>query len=373
MTYKSLRVRSKINLHFQGSRRPHGKARGRRIAGYLTDEQRSHAGWIGSSKCEVIFERALTVPISSIDLDDDAYTTSIEGVTHPLLESIKTVGLIDPPLLKKRKDQRYRIICGRRRILCCHELGWTELSAHIAPDILSDFDCLKIAISDNRSHRALNLIEQSRGIEQLTRHLPEQNRFKTICQLLDIPLNQKVFQKIAELSTLPKPIQKGILQGELSLEGAVALFPFEPLEQVAFFELFKGLNLSQSKECELITLIDEIARREAISPIDVITSDPIRDIMAEKERNRPEKTREVRAFLKSRRFPALSEAEDRFFANLKRLNLGNSTQLSPPPSFEGSTYTVRISFKSQKELKQQLEALGKAAAQPAFQKIIAKE
>ncbi len=36
------------------------KARGGRIAGYLTNEQRSHAGWIGASKCEVIFERALS-------------------------------------------------------------------------------------------------------------------------------------------------------------------------------------------------------------------------------------------------------------------------------------------------------------------------
>ncbi|MDL1975673.1 MAG: hypothetical protein LWX55_13050, partial [Deltaproteobacteria bacterium] len=39
-----IRVRSKINLHFQGLRHPHGKARGGRIVGYLTDEQRSHAG-----------------------------------------------------------------------------------------------------------------------------------------------------------------------------------------------------------------------------------------------------------------------------------------------------------------------------------------
>ncbi len=29
--------------------------------GYLTDEQRSHAGWIGASKCEVILERALYI------------------------------------------------------------------------------------------------------------------------------------------------------------------------------------------------------------------------------------------------------------------------------------------------------------------------
>jgi hypothetical protein len=42
------------------SRRPRGKAREGPIAGHLTDEQHSHAGWIASLKCEVIFERALS-------------------------------------------------------------------------------------------------------------------------------------------------------------------------------------------------------------------------------------------------------------------------------------------------------------------------
>ena len=36
------------------------RRQGGRIASYLTEEQRSHAGWIGASKCEVIFERALS-------------------------------------------------------------------------------------------------------------------------------------------------------------------------------------------------------------------------------------------------------------------------------------------------------------------------
>ncbi len=32
----------------------------RREMAYLTDEQHRHGGWIGSIKCEVIFERALS-------------------------------------------------------------------------------------------------------------------------------------------------------------------------------------------------------------------------------------------------------------------------------------------------------------------------
>ena len=46
MCFPKIRVRPKINLHFQVLRRPHGKAREGQIASYLTDEQRSHAGWI---------------------------------------------------------------------------------------------------------------------------------------------------------------------------------------------------------------------------------------------------------------------------------------------------------------------------------------
>ncbi|MDL1964391.1 MAG: hypothetical protein LWW98_08690 [Deltaproteobacteria bacterium] len=40
------------------SRHSHDKTQGRRIASYLTDEQRSHAGWIGASQLQVTFARS---------------------------------------------------------------------------------------------------------------------------------------------------------------------------------------------------------------------------------------------------------------------------------------------------------------------------
>ena len=64
----SFRIRPKINLHFEVSRRSHDKARGGRIASYLTDEQRSHAEWIGTSKCEVIFGRVLGACLKTDEL-----------------------------------------------------------------------------------------------------------------------------------------------------------------------------------------------------------------------------------------------------------------------------------------------------------------
>jgi hypothetical protein len=53
------RILADISIYADRTIRTHGKARGGRIASYLTDEQRSQAGWLGASKCEVVFERAL--------------------------------------------------------------------------------------------------------------------------------------------------------------------------------------------------------------------------------------------------------------------------------------------------------------------------
>ncbi|RLC26506.1 MAG: hypothetical protein DRH21_01960 [Deltaproteobacteria bacterium] len=51
---------SGVEAHaWQGARRANSKS-------YLTNEQRSHAGWIGASKCEVIFERALRYKYKNI-------------------------------------------------------------------------------------------------------------------------------------------------------------------------------------------------------------------------------------------------------------------------------------------------------------------
>jgi len=56
-----LRARVKIKLPFWALRRPPGKARGRRIAGYLTDEKRGQAEWISVQNGKFILTRALSL------------------------------------------------------------------------------------------------------------------------------------------------------------------------------------------------------------------------------------------------------------------------------------------------------------------------
>ena len=62
----TIRVREEINLHFQELRRPHGKARGRRIASYLVPERK--LGFFVKIKEDENFNHRNTGSISRIKI-----------------------------------------------------------------------------------------------------------------------------------------------------------------------------------------------------------------------------------------------------------------------------------------------------------------
>ena len=61
-------------------------------------------------------QSADAVDLKSIDPDDATFRLSYGFDLEPLKESIRRIGLINPPLLRKRPDGRYQIVSGYRRI-----------------------------------------------------------------------------------------------------------------------------------------------------------------------------------------------------------------------------------------------------------------
>lgn len=311
-----------------------------------------------------------TVSINEIDTQDSRYQLSLHIDTHTIIESIKAVGLINPPVIVKRDDDHYSIVCGFRRVMACKALGWDEIPVCIPPRRPTDLDCLKLAILDNRSHRPLNLIEQSRAIKKLSPFFPPQERFSKITFLLGLPENEKVFKKIESLCQLSESAKLGILENTLSLEAGVELVELEPEEQDCFAFLFRTLKFSQNKQKELITFVKEIAIRESVGIKEVINSEEIRGIIDRSDINRNQKAKEIRAYLRRRRFPSLTKAEAKFFEDLKSLRLGPHIRLVPPPYFEGTTYNITITFKDITELEQCKSEFDAMCQNPVLKRIL---
>lgn len=310
------------------------------------------------------------ISVSEIDTRDDTCRLSLRTDPDPLVASIRAAGLINLPILRQQHDFKYQIVCGFRRVMACKALGWPEIKARILKGSPSELDTLKLAILDNRSHRKLNVVEQARGIQKLSLHLPSRNRLRMLSSLLGFPQNQKVFKKIDALSRLPEVIQAGVIDEIVSFEAAVDLSGFSHEEALSFFELFRVLKLSQNKQREVITLVQEIAIRENLKPVEVLQSKEVGAILGRAELNRNEKGAKVRACLKRRRFPTLAKTEERYSKELKALKLNEHIHMTAPTFFEGGPHTLRMTFKSMKDFDERCKTLDAMAKNPALRRLL---
>ncbi|PMP65757.1 MAG: hypothetical protein C0190_06465, partial [Thermodesulfobacterium geofontis] len=68
------------------------------------------------------------VYIENIELQDRTYIFSYPKRNKILKESIKSIGLLQPPILfLKKENLKFQIICGEGRILACYELNISEI------------------------------------------------------------------------------------------------------------------------------------------------------------------------------------------------------------------------------------------------------
>jgi ParB/RepB/Spo0J family partition protein len=312
-----------------------------------------------------------TIYMSEIDAEDDTCRLNLHSDPEALVASIRTIGLVNPPVLRQRQDLKYQIVCGFRRVVACKALGWHKLNVRVLNGAPAELDAVKLAILDNRSHRQLNVAEQARGIQKLSARLPKGKRLEILSSLLGFPENQKVFKKLETLSRLPGAIQKGVTEEIISFEAAVALSDFSHEDAVSFLELFKVLKLSQSKQTEVIALVQEISIREELQTGDVLQCAEIMTILDRAELNRNEKGSKIRAYLKRRRFPTLTKAEERFSKELKALKLDEHIHMTGPPHFEGGLYTLRMTFRSIEDFEERRKVLDAIAKNPALRRLLA--
>lgn len=320
------------------------------------------------------------IRVSEIDTADKSYwlgTESQPGQTdiQVLMEAIGEFGLVNPPLLEPLNSGFYRIVCGFRRIEACKSLGWDTIKAQIA-QAASCYELMRLAILDNRSHRALTVVEQAHAISRLTSHDEGLNIFNikestdALGHLLGIGPNVSLMRKICMISQLPDTVQDAIAAGVVSFEAATELSRLPHQDCLAFSALFQKLKLNQNKQKEIIARVVEISHREGLDPQTIIGSDEVVTIINNESLNSNEKGARLREHLTSRRFPAIAKAEKRHAAAVKMLALGDAMAITPSAGFESPVHNLRIQFSSRQDLLRASAKLAAIAEHPALDEVL---
>ncbi len=321
------------------------------------------------------------IEFKRINSENATYRITTRQDTTGLMDSIKSAGLISPPILTPalaRSETRFIIVAGFRRIAACRQLGHSHILARIIPSSESSelqakpaFECARLAIADNAQQRPLNLIEQARSLILLTRCLEDEQRvIKMASPLMGIEMNPSLLKKLRKLARLPAFIQTLVLTDVISLPTALELDAFDPAVTRQYGDCFEQLKLSVSNQKEFMLLTREIARRENIPLTDVLSDPSMTQTLHDSDLNRNQKTSTIRMLLKKRRFPALTNSENAFAENVKALKLEPEVRLTPPKYFEGLEYTLTLSFRSMEELMKRKDSLERVIHHPAMKSIL---
>lgn len=311
------------------------------------------------------------VHLKEIDTDDTRLKITTRTDINDIRDSIADHGMINAPIVRKSTGG-YAIVSGFRRISACVQAGKTRIEVRIIEPDTADLDVVKIAISDNALQRPLNLVEQSRALKLIADCIDDEKMLVQTAVRMGLPGNRSFLKKIKRIAGLPADVQHAVADGFVSLSMAMELDSVDPEIASAFAALFIKMKLGLNKQREIFTTALEIARRENISVFDIFNDKVFKELTDDSDSDISQKSQRIRQYLKTRRFPEITRAEQKFNSRLKALTLGNTFTLSPPKFFEGVRFSIQFTFKDIPELKKQGEKVDGLMNNPVMEQILAK-
>jgi hypothetical protein len=294
----------------------------------------------------VAWDRLQSIALAEVDRHDEAFRITTRRDVDDLAASVARLGLQLPPLVR-RGAGGWAVVSGFRRVEACRRLGWENLPARVAAEHRAPYACACLAVGENTLARALNPIEVSRSLALLERLHPERNVPPADLSALGLPINPALATKLAGLCRLPEPLQEGVLEESIPFSMALELGGLETPTALALARVFRKLRPSLNKQREILTLVREIAGREACPIPDVLEDPELGRILDVDEGDANRKTGQLRAWLRRRRFPGMARAEENFKALRGRLGLGGGPlRLTPPKDFEGTGFTLTLDFQT---------------------------
>ncbi|MBS4023328.1 MAG: nucleoid occlusion protein [Dethiobacter sp.] len=167
-----------------------------------------------------------------------------EEKINELSQSIKTYGLLQPVILRK-KDNNYQLVAGERRCLACKAAGWTSIPAIIRE--LSDNAMATIALIENLQREDLHFLEEAAGYQKLL------DEFGLTQEVLAQRMgkSQSTIANKIRLLKLPGQIRDKIMSGDITERHARALLrlPDEESQMRVFNDVANlGLTVKQAED-----------------------------------------------------------------------------------------------------------------------------
>jgi len=166
-----------------------------------------------------------------------------------LADSIREVGLLQPPIVRKKASGGYELIMGERRFRASKLAGLTEIPVIVRET--SDKELLREALIENIHRSELNALEEAAAYSELLQDLGVTHDELAA----KIGKSRAAITNTMRLLHLPLPVQKRLISGQITPGHARALLGLaNETEMEKFAERVVRENLSVRALEELVAL-----------------------------------------------------------------------------------------------------------------------
>jgi ParB/RepB/Spo0J family partition protein len=311
------------------------------------------------------------IPISEIDVADEAFSVNFMPDLQPLRSSIQAVGLIQPVLLK-RKGDRYQLVCGFRRVEVLRELGAGEIPAMVLEETeSSDLDLFILSLQEHLTTRGLNAVEKAIALKKLVQffRIGPSEVITTYLPLFSLEPNEKILNTYLSLAEMEDEIKSYVLKEEVSRSNIRLLAKLNPEDRKTLLPLLSRLKMGENRLREMLTLLLEISRRERKEIREVINHPDIQAIFFQEELTPTQRAERVKKVLLNLRHPRMKQQEEAFEKRVRALHLPAGLSLHHSPYFEGKELRIEFQFESMEEYRAIVDFLSRLMDKKEFEEM----
>lgn len=286
-----------------------------------------------------------------------------------IADSIKAVGLINPPTLRRDGDV-FDVVCGFRRALACRNLGWEETDALVYEhEELSDEKALWFNLTDNAGKGMMSPMECAIGLNRFSEQGYDADRLvEEIAPKLGMPASRKYIEGCLRIPSLKTEILKALHDGSFGMEQAFCLMDIDAASRVAIFRVLRSCKANLNETRELISLIPDVAAIKNMSLTEYIESE-LEPKIKDESLSARNKLEHIRDLLTRSRFPRLTRAESDFDAAVEKMKLDKNCRIVAPRHFEGDDIAILVRGDNAEKLQEMFGRLASERAREEFQQL----
>ena len=314
-------------------------------------------------------KKLVSVPLSEIDLHDRLTDFSLNpnSCSEKLLDSVKEVG-IRHPISICSKNKPYKIISGHKRVQATIKAGLTSIPAFFVPTM---DDALVTNLKENFALRHYSDIEKGCILNKLiSEGFEEDTIIDLYMPLLELERSKKNFQDLILVEKIGSKLQKLLHRAKVPVKVFQVFFAWDNENQEAAENFFAATRPGVNKWRDLLELIEEISRRDEISPKDIFFASATIETLKDKSLTPPQKYDRIHQALQLKRYPVVSDLKKQVLRALDEMKLDDKTRLKYDDTFESDEMKLELKFRDERELSQQVEKIFQAIQSGYIDKII---